>query len=121
MRFLTRWLINGAGFLTAILVVAGIIPTKSGTWDIFAIAAVAGLVNTLLGPILRFFTFPFVILTLGLWLIVLNIVLFYIAGFVGRELGFGFVVLDFWSAIFGALIVSTVNLIFGLFFSSAKR
>lgn len=115
MNFLVRWLVNAAGFYTAIAVVPGIMPLKSGLWGVVSISFVAGLINTIISPVFKFFTFPFVILTLGLWLWVANLIMFWFAGYLGRELGFGFTVSGFWATFFGALIVSLVSSIFGYF------
>lgn len=113
--FLIRWLVTAAGFLAAIAIVPGIHPTSPGVTDLIWISLLAGLINCVITPIFKFFTFPFVLLTLGLWLWIANMIMFWFAGFLGRELGFGFIVSGFWSVFFGALIVSFVSWIFGSF------
>jgi putative membrane protein len=121
MNFLIRWLVNGAGFYTAIMVVPGITTQAANTWDLVLIAVVAGLVNTVLSPIFKFFTFPFVFLTLGLWLLVANVIMFWFAGSLGEQLGFGFRVHGFWPTVWGAIIVSVVSSVFGFLLSGATR
>ncbi len=113
MGFLIRWLVNAAGFFSAILVVPGITTAAQSRWDTVLIAIVAGLVNTVIGPIFKFFTFPFVFLTLGLWLLIANMIMFWFAGYLGHEMGFGFTVNGFWATFLGALMVSVVSSIFG--------
>lgn len=110
MGFLIRWIGNATGFLAAIFLIPGIsTPFAKGPWDVLAIAAVAGLANAVLTPILRFFTLPFVILTFGLWIFVLNVILFWLVGYLGREFGFGFTLDGVLPAIFGSIVVSIVS------------
>src|SRR5436309_1472965 len=109
MRFLMRWLGTSAGFLAAIFLVPGIyLPVPHGPWDVIAIAAVAGLANTVLTPIFRFFTLPMVILTFGIWIFILNVILFWLVGYLGRESGFGFTLDGVLPAILGSIVVSIV-------------
>lgn len=75
-------------------------------------AAVFGILNALLRPILGFFTFPFIILTFGLFVFVLNAIIFGLAAALvpGFRLRWGF-----WSALIGAIALSIVNsLLFNL-------
>jgi putative membrane protein len=121
MKFFARWLVNAVGFFVAILVIPGISTAAQSRWDIVLIAIVAGLVNTIIGPIFKFFTFPFVFLTLGLWLLMANMIMFWFAGYLGREMGFGFTVNGFWATFLGALMVSIVSSIFGKIISTSSR
>lgn len=112
MNFVFRWLGTSIGFLTAIFLVPGIeTHVPQGPWDIIAIALIAGLANVILTPIFRFFTFPFIILTFGLWLFVLNVFLFWLVGYLGREFGFGFTLNGVLPAILGSIVVSVVSTI----------
>ncbi|MBL4817671.1 MAG: phage holin family protein [Deltaproteobacteria bacterium] len=117
---LTRWILNSAGFLTAILIVPGIHVQSTDQWHLIGIALVAGAINSILGPIFKFFTFPMVFFTLGLWLWIANMILFWFAGHIGQQFGFGFTLDGFMPTFLGALIVSAVNLIFGSLFRSSK-
>lgn len=118
---LMRWILNSAGFLTAILVVPGIHVQSTSHWHLIGIAVMAGFANTIMGPIFKFFTFPFIILTLGLWIWIANMILFWFAGYIGQQFGFGFIVDGFWPTFQGALIVSIVNLVFGFLFRSIRN
>lgn len=114
MRFLMRWLGVSLGFLAAIFIVPGIsLPASRGPWDIIAIAAVAGLASVILTPIFRFFTLPIVILTFGIWIFVLNVILFWLVGYLGRDFGFGFTLDGVLPAILGSIVVSIVSSILG--------
>jgi len=75
-------------------------------------AAVFGILNAILRPILFFFTFPFIILTFGLFAFVLNAIIFGLAAFLvpGFRLRWGI-----WSALIGAIALSIINsLLFNL-------
>ena len=121
MKFLVNWLVSTAGFFTAILVIPGISTTADSRFDVVLIAFVAGFINSIFSPILRFFTFPFIFLTLGLWLLIANMIMFWFAGYLGQELGFGFSVSGFWAIFFGALIVSIVSSVFGWLLSKPRH
>lgn len=113
VNFTIRWLVYSAGFLAALLIVPGIELTHAGRQDLVFIVLLCGLINCVLGPIFKFFTFPFILLTMGLWLWVVNLGMFWLTGYIGKSIGFGFTADGFWPIFWGALIVSIVNLIFG--------
>jgi putative membrane protein len=73
------------------------------------------LLNATLNPLLKFLTCPFILLTLGLGALLVNTLVFWLAGEIGQSLGYGFSVDGFWSAFLGALVVSVVSVILGVF------
>jgi putative membrane protein len=75
-------------------------------------ALIFGLVNALIRPILKLLTCPLIILTLGLFTLVINALMLMLASWLGRQLGLGFYVAGFWPALLGALVISVVS--FGL-------
>jgi putative membrane protein len=103
MRLLLVWLINAV----ALLAVPYVLPSISV--DSFATALVAalllGLVNAILRPILVILTLPVTFLTLGLFIFVINGLLFW---FVGSFIS-GFHVAGLWAGIFGAIVYSIVS------------
>jgi putative membrane protein len=70
------------------------------------IALIFGLVNAVVGPILRLLSLPFVLLTLGLFLLVINALMLLLTGWLAEQLDLGFRVDGFWSAVGGAIIVT---------------
>ena len=102
MRFLLVWILNAV----ALLIVAYLFPgVQVQNWKVAAIAAlVLGLVNTLVKPILVILTLPITVLTLGLFLLVINALLFWAVA----SLVPGFAVTGFWSALIGALLYSVI-------------
>ena len=107
-RVLLRWLINALAIYVASKVVPGIDVTDE--WAIVAVALILGLVNALIRPLLKFFTCPLIILTLGLFLFVINAAMLGLTAWVAGQLGIGFWVVDFWAAFWGALVISLVSL-----------
>ncbi|MCX5886889.1 MAG: phage holin family protein [Proteobacteria bacterium] len=104
MRFIIRLLIN----MTSILIIAYLLPRViwvDGVMAALAAAFLLGIVNVIIRPILVFFTFPLTILTLGLFLFVINgLMLGLVAYFVS-----GFHVNGFAGAVLGALLISIVT------------
>ncbi len=100
-------LVSWAILTVAILIVASVLPgvkVKSLATAIVA-AAVLGILNALVGPILLVLTLPITLITLGLFIFVINALLFWLAG----ALVPNFEVRSFWSALGGSIIVSIVS------------
>lgn len=114
VKLLLRLVINAAALWVALTFVPGLARTDSNWWSIFVLAFIFGLVNALVRPLLEFLTCPFIILTLGLGTLLINTALFWLAGFIGQQFGFGFVSEGFWPLFFGALITSLVSAILTL-------
>ncbi len=106
--FLTRWLINTLAVWVAAAVVTGI--HHGDGWDLLLAALLLGIFNTFLRPILKLLTLPLVLITLGLFIIVINAGLLYL---VGSLLKPHFYVDGFWPAFWGALIISIISTILG--------
>jgi putative membrane protein len=108
MRFLTRTLVNAAALWVATQVVPGV--TYSGTWlPLLGVAVVFGVINAFIRPVLKVLTFPIIIVTLGIFSLVVNGLMLWLTSSISRELGFGFHVSGFWASFFGALVVSLVS------------
>ena len=103
MRFVIVWILNAL----ALLIVAYLFPgVQVQDWQAAAVAAlVLGLVNMLVKPVLVLLTLPITILTLGLFLLVINALLLWAVGSVVP----GFHVDGFWAAVLGALLYSLVT------------
>jgi len=109
VRFLIHFLVNAAALALAAHLVPGI--TYNGAGSIFAIALVFGFVNALVRPFLRLLSCPLILLTFGLFSLVLNALMLKLTASIGHVFGIDFHVRDFWAAFLGALIVSIVSLI----------
>ena len=114
MRFLLRLLINAAALWVATRIVPGV--THSGSEaSLFAVALVFGLLNALLRPLLTFLSCPLLILTLGLFTLVINAFILWLTSALSGSLGIGFHVDGFWAAFLGALVVSIVSILLSIF------
>jgi len=113
-KFLLRLLINAVALYSAVYVVDGIRLQNNSWLAILVLALIFGLVNALLRPLLKALTCPLILLTLGLFTLVLNTFLFYLTGRIGQAFGVGFTVDGFWPAFWGALIVSAVSVVLSL-------
>jgi putative membrane protein len=101
-----KLILNWAMSALALLAVAYLVPsiTIASFWSALAAALVLGLVNAVLRPLFILLTLPVTLLTLGLFIFVINGLLFWFAG----SLFSGFTVAGFWSGFFGAIIYSLV-------------
>jgi putative membrane protein len=110
MEFVLRLLLNAAALWVALRLVSGI--TYQGGWMGFlGVALVFGVVNAVVKPVLTFLSIPFILLTLGLFFLVLNAFALWITSAISGGLGLGFRVDGFWAAFLGALVVSLVNVL----------
>ena len=123
MHVLLRLLINAAALWAATQLVSGITYTGDGV-SLLGVALVFGVLNVLIKPILFLISLPFVILTLGLFTLVLNALMLLLTASVSDALGLGFAVAGFEPALKGALVVTIVSFGLSLFVSdgdSSKR
>lgn len=119
MRLLLRLLINAAALWVATQVVSGI--SFTGDWRLLLVVAlVFGVLNVLVKPVLMILTFPFLFLTLGLFLLVLNAFMLWLTSAASEALGLGFHVEGFWAAFLGALVVSVVSFALSVFVASDR-
>jgi len=105
-----RIMINALSIATAVKVIDGI--TFTGEWwKMIIIGAVFGIVNSLIKPFVTLFTFPLIILTLGLFTLIVNTLMLTITVELSEPLRLGLQINGFWSAFKGALIISIVSLL----------
>jgi putative membrane protein len=105
MHLLLRWSILALGVTIATKVVRGISCDEPTT--LLVVVLVLSFLNAILKPLLVVFTLPFILITLGFGIVLINAFLFMLVG----HLVAGFEVASFWSALGGALVVSVTNLV----------
>lgn len=131
MRFLT-WLITTAiALAVAAWIVDGIrfLGPSRGTEEIqekvlplLLVALILGLVTSLVKPVLTILSIPFIIITLGLFLLVINALMLMLTGWLAEQLDIGFEVTGFWPAVGGAIIITiTTWVVDGLIGSEGRR
>lgn len=116
MRFLARMLLNGIAIIVAAWLLPGLDVTGPG--PALLAGLLLGLVNALVRPVLFILTLPLTLVTLGLFLFVLNALCLGLVAWLVP----GFSIAGFWSALFGALVVSVVSWILnGLLIGPKER
>ena len=113
MPFLVRLLVNAAALWVATRIVPGV--TFDGGLPAFlGVAFVFGIINATLRPLTKILTFPLILLTLGIFALVVNGLMLWLTSSLSSSLGLGFHVSGFWAAFFGALVVSIVSALLSL-------
>ncbi|MCK4672471.1 MAG: phage holin family protein [Candidatus Stahlbacteria bacterium] len=122
MKLLLRWVIIAFSLFVAAWLVPGI-RVEGNAWLIYAVMAVIlGLVNAVVRPLLKLLTCSFIILTLGLFVLVINGLTLWLASSIAVNwFHVGFYVDGFWSAFLGALIVSIVSIILSAFIKEPDK
>ena len=114
MKLLLIWLLNALALLTVAYVLPGI--HIDGFTAALVAALILGLINTLLRPLLILLTLPVTVVTLGLFILVINGLLFWFAGSVLK----GFEVSGFWVGVLGALLYSIFSSVLAMIFFEQK-
>ncbi len=112
-------LVNAAALYVAVLIVPNLEFTGEW-WKLLLVAAIFGAVNTFLRPVLRIFTLPITIMTLGLFLLVINALLLLLTSAISSELALGFVVGDFFAALLGSIVISIVGMVLSMVIGSSR-
>lgn len=113
MRFLLWVFVNALALAVAAWLIEGIRVTGATTGDqvltLIVVALIFGVINAFLAPIIKLLSLPFIILTLGLFLIVINALMLMLTSWLSEQIGFGFVVDGFWTAVLGAIVVTVAT------------
>ncbi len=112
-RFIVRWAINAAAIFLAIRFVPGITLAGSLTGVVW-LALILGLINAFIRPLLNLLTCPLIILTLGLFTLLINTFVFWLMGQVGNLVGIPITIDGFVPAFLGGLVVTLVSIVLSL-------
>ena len=110
MRIILKLLINAAALWAAGEAISGI-DLDGDFWTILLVALVFGLVNVFIKPILKLLSFPVIILTLGLFTLIINAAMLGLTAALTDALS----VENFWSAVLGAVVISVVSAVLNTF------
>jgi len=113
MRFLIRLLVNAAALWVATRLVPGV-TFDGGTLPFLGVALVFGVVNAFIRPVMQVLAFPLILVTLGLFLLVVNGLMLWLTSSLSASLGLGFHVTGFWAAFWGAIVVSVTSLLLSM-------
>lgn len=121
MDRILQTLINAAALWAAVLLLRPNLDFTGEWWKLLIVAFIFGLVNTFLRPVLRILTLPISIMTLGLFLIVINALMLLLTGAISTELDLGFRVADFVAALLGSVVISVVGFVLSLVIGTGRR
>lgn len=116
-------LINAAALYVAVLLVPNLdfnFDAEGAWWKFLLVAFIFGMVNTFLRPVLRILTLPITIMTLGLFLLVINALMLLLTGVISAELNLGFTVGDFLAALLGSIVISLVGFALSMVIGSGR-
>jgi putative membrane protein len=108
-----HWLLNAAALWVAAWLLPGL-DFQGTIVQLFLVAAVFGVVNSLVRPILTVLTCPLIVVTLGLFTLVINGLMLWLTGALSARWGLGFTVSGFWAAFFGGMVVGIVSVVLSL-------
>ncbi len=122
-KFLLRWFINAVALYVAVLIVPGVNLENPSWLSIIWLALIFGLLNALLGPLLKMLTCPLILLTLGLFTLVINAILLAVSAWVGTQFGVGLIFADpwWWHLFLASLVVTVVSVVLSLFLHGDRR
>ena len=123
-KFILRWLINAVALFAAISLVPGLAlhSTRMPDWVALVILAlIFGFLNALLRPLLMLLTCPLIILTLGLFTLLINTAMIYLTSWIGGLVGINLTIAGLWPAFLAALVVSAVSILLSLVFKDDMK
>ena len=115
-NFLIRLFVNALALTAAAWLFDGI-ELRGGFFDVLLVAFVFGLLNALLKPILLLFSLPLLVLTLGLFALVVNAAMLMITSRLLED----FEVSGFWTAVLGSIVISLVTMVLGSVLKDEKK
>ena len=118
MRLVIWLLTNAVALAVAAWLIGGISfdgPTSGqAEWQekfvpLLIVALIMGLVSAIVEPVVTFLSIPFIVLTLGLFLLVINALMLMLTGWIADQFDLGFHVDGFWAALFGSIVITVVT------------
>lgn len=114
MSFLLRLVVSALATAVAVWLVPGISLTGDNqVLTLVAVALIFGAVNAVVKPLTQALTACLIILTMGIFLLVINAAMLLLTGWLAGQMGLGFEVDGFWAALFGSIIISVVSALLG--------
>jgi putative membrane protein len=125
MRLILRLLANAAALAIATWALSGITLTGSSTTNqivtLLIVALIFGILNAIIKPIFALVTIPLLLLTLGLFLIVINACMLLLTSWLAGLFNLGWHVEGFWTAVLGGLIISVVSFVLNVFLPDGNK
>jgi putative membrane protein len=123
MKLIVRWIIGAIAIAVAVWLIPGIRIEGNNAWIVVGVMAIVlGLVNAIIRPILAFLSCGFIVLTLGLFMLIVNGISFWLASWIAVNwLNIGFYVDGLWPAILGSIVVSIVTFLLAILLPDTKE
>ena len=115
VKFFVRLLVNAVAIWAAAELINGVTLDTSRVGAVLVVALVFGIVNAVIKPILKFFSFPFIIVSLGIFSLLINAGLFALVAWTTDALSLA----GFWPAFWGSIVVGVVSWVLGLLFEDS--
>lgn len=117
LKLFIRWIIVAVSLLVAAWLIPGILISDPNGWiAVGVMAAVLGFANAIMRPILVFFSCGCIVLTMGLFMLVINAAMLTLSSWIATNVfQVGFYVDGFWPALFGSIVVSIVSFFLSMF------
>ncbi|MDR3053441.1 MAG: phage holin family protein [Coriobacteriales bacterium] len=115
MKAIVTWLITAVAVAAAVWLIPGIdILGANATLSIAILAVILAFLNAFIKPVLQLISLPITFITLGIFALVINTIVLYIAAWAGNGLfNTGFLIEGFWSALLASIVISLVSAILG--------
>lgn len=124
MDRIVQLLINAGALYVAVLLVPGLdfaFEPELAWVKFLLVAFIFGLVNTFVRPVLRILTLPITLMTLGIFLVIINALMLLLTGAISAELDLGLTVADFIAALLGAIVISVVGFVLSMVVGTTRR
>jgi putative membrane protein len=119
---LIRWVIVAIALILTAYLVPGITVQGNGIIVVLGMAVILGFVNAFIKPFLTFLSCGFIVLSMGLFLLVINALSLWLASWMAQNwFSLGFVIDGFWPAFWGAILVSVISFMLSLFVPGDKK
>ena len=117
LKLVIRWIIIAVALVVAAWLIPGITISDTNGWiAVGVMAAVLGFVNAIIRPLLAFFSCGCIVLSMGLFMLVINAAMLSLASWISTNIfNVGFYVDGFWPALFGSIVVSIVSFFLSMF------
>jgi putative membrane protein len=117
LKLFIRWIIIAVSLVVAAWLIPGITVSDTNGWiAVGVMAAVLGFVNAIIRPILAFFSCGCIVLTMGLFMLIINAAMLSLASWISTNIfNVGFYVDGFWPALFGSIVISIVSFFLSMF------
>lgn len=123
MWFLSRLVVNAAALGVVVWLFPGVTLKGASLSDevvtLIIVGLIFGVLNAVIGGVIKFFALPFIVLTLGLIILVINAAVLLLTSWVAENVGLSFHVDGFWTAFWGALVFSLTSMVLNAIFKAS--